>query len=170
VVSPASESEAVATAVFAAIARRDLPAIRALLHPDDEQDFVPVGLYRGADAVLGYFSTLFASFPDFTIEVEHIVSDDAGAWVRWRAQGTFTGVPYQGILATGRTVELRGVDARIEVRDGLIWRNTIFYDGGGFLRGIGLLPARGSRAEGALIAVFNVATRIRRIGRREPPR
>jgi hypothetical protein len=86
--------------------------------------------------------------------------------VRWRAVGTFSGAPYQGIQPTGKRVELRGVDGYIEVEHGLIRRNTIFYDGAGFARAVGLLPARGSRLERALLAAFNLRTRLLRLLRR----
>lgn len=161
-VGVARTPEEVARGVFAAINDHDLDGIESYLHPDDIQNFVPVGVFNGRPEVLGFFAGLFRALPDLTMTVEHVMSNERGAYVRWRSAGTFSGAPFQGIQPTGRRVELRGTDAYIEVEDGLIRRNTIFYDGAAFLRGVGLLPARGSRLERLLIAVFNLRTRLLR--------
>jgi predicted ester cyclase len=168
-VDPAGSAAGVARRVFDAINRHDLTAIRACLHPDDYQTFLPAGTFDGADAVVDYFSSLFAAFPDFSITIERLVAEEDAAWVRWRAAGTFSGEPFLGIRATGRRVEVLGVDARIELQDRLIRFNTIFYDGAAFLRGVGMLPARGSRGERFLIGAFNLLTRLRRRARRRVP-
>jgi hypothetical protein len=49
----------------------------------------------------------------------------------------------QGIAPTRRRVEIRGVDV-MEIADGLIQHNTIYYDGATFARQIGLLPGLAS--------------------------
>jgi hypothetical protein len=85
------------------------------------------------------------------------------ACVRWRLRGTFTGEPFQGILATGRPIDIRGADATIHVKDGLIAANTIFYDGATFARQVGLLPDAGSPLERLLLAACNARTRLRRL-------
>lgn len=72
---------------------------------------------------------------------------------------SFTGGPFQGIAPTGRRVEIRGVDV-MEISDGLIQRNTIYYDGASFARQIGLLPGLGSRADQAMLAAFNAKTSL----------
>jgi predicted ester cyclase len=72
-----------------------------------------------------FFRKTFAAFPDFEIAVDRIVADATSAAVQWHATGTFTGGPFQGILATWRRVKLRGVDV-MEVADGLIQHNTVF--------------------------------------------
>jgi hypothetical protein len=74
---------------------------------------------------------------------------------------TFTGTPFQGIEATGRPVELRGVDM-IEIADGKNVTNTAYYDGMAFARGAGLLPPQDSGAERAMRSAVNAATRLRR--------
>lgn len=162
----ARTAEEAARGVFAAIDAHDLDAVGSYFHPDDVEDFVPVGLFRGRGEVVGFFAELFEAFPDMRMTVEHVLADEQEAVVRWRLGGTFTGAPFQGIRPTGAEVHLRGVDAFIEVRDGLITYNTIFYDGAAFARDIGLLPARGSRAERILLAAFNLRTRLRALRRR----
>jgi steroid delta-isomerase-like uncharacterized protein len=108
-----------------------------------------------------FFRKTFAAFPDFEIAVDRIVADATSAAVQWHATGTFTGGPFQGILATGRRVKLRGVDV-MEVADGLIQHNTIYYDGASLARQIGKLPFQGSRADRALVFVFNSKSRLSR--------
>ena len=48
----------------------------------------------------------------------------------------------------------------MEIADGLIQHNTIYYDGVTFARQIGLLPGPGSRADQAMLAVFNAKTTL----------
>ena len=101
--------------------------------------------------------------PDSRLEVRRVVADGAVAAVEWTMRGTFSGGPFQGIRATGKRVEIEGVDV-IEVRDGLQYRNSIYYDGATFARQIGMLPPLGSRADRTLLALFNVRARLRRPG------
>jgi steroid delta-isomerase-like uncharacterized protein len=153
--------EQVARAVFQAVAARDPDAIVACGAPDYVDDFVAIGEFRGREAVRGFFRELFAAFPDFAMTVDRIVADDDSAVVQWHAVGTFTGGSFLGIRATGRPVDLRGVDV-LEVADGLVRHNTIYYDGATFARQVGLLPGQGSRGDRYLLSAFNAATTIRR--------
>ena len=149
----------VARAAFAAVIGKDPEGIVALGAPGYVDDFVAIGQVRGQDAIRAFFSELFAAFPDFEITVDRIVADEASAAVQWHAAGTFTGGPFQGILPTGRRVEIRGTDI-MEIAGGLIQHNTIYYDGATFARQIGMLPALGSPADRAVTAVFNVKTKL----------
>ncbi len=151
----------VARAVFDAVAARDPDGIVACGAPDYVDDFVAIGEYRGRDAVRDFFRELFDAFPDFDMRVDRIVADDSSAVVQWHASGTFTGGNFLGIRATGRSVDLRGVDV-LEIADGLVQHNTIYYDGATFARQIGLLPPQDSRRDRSLTSAFNVATKVRR--------
>ena len=113
----------------------------ALDHTDVVGDFVAVGVFDGAPAVRAFFTEIFAAMPDFALEVLGLVCDDEHAVVQWRATGTFTRTPFQGIHATGRHVELRGVDV-MRFEQGKLKHNTIYYDGLAFARHIGMLPAK----------------------------
>ncbi|MHB1582576.1 MAG: ester cyclase [Acidimicrobiales bacterium] len=150
----------VARTIFEAVSRHELDAAVELVAEDSVDDFVPVGRYEGKAAIRSYFESLFAAFPDFAITVDRVVADDAAAVVQWRAGGTFTGAPFQGIEATGRRVEIRGVDV-MEIADGRVTHNTIYYDGASFARQVGMLPAQGTTAERAVLSAFNTATRVR---------
>jgi hypothetical protein len=80
--------------------------------------------------------------------------------VRWRAGGTFTGGPLQGVRATGTRIEIEGADI-VRVEDGLIRRLDSYWDDAALARQLGLLPAKGSRPERALTAIFNARTRLK---------
>jgi steroid delta-isomerase-like uncharacterized protein len=149
----------VARAAFDGVIARDPDAIVANLAEDVVDNFVAVGVFRGRAAVRAFFVELFSAAPDFTMVVDRIVADDTSAVVQWHAAGTFTGTPFQGIHATGRRSEILGADV-MEISDGLIRHNTIYYDGATFARQIGLLPPEGSRADRAMLAAFNAKTRL----------
>ena len=151
----------VAREVFDAVAARDPDGIVAYGAPDYVDDFVAVGEFRGRSAIREFFRELFGAVPDLETTVVRIVADQAGAAVQWRATGTFTGSAFQGVRATGRRIDLRGVDV-MDIEDGAITHNTIYYDGASFARQIGLLPAQGSAADRAMLSMFNARTRLKR--------
>jgi steroid delta-isomerase-like uncharacterized protein len=150
----------VACAVFDAVTSKDPDGIVAVAAPGCIDDFVAIGEIRAPDGIRAFFRELFAAFPDFAMTVDRIVADESSAVVQWRAAGTFTGGAFQGIVPTGRRVEVRGVDV-MEIADGLVQHNTIYYDGAGFARQIGLLPPLGSRGDRALVSAFNAKTKLR---------
>jgi steroid delta-isomerase-like uncharacterized protein len=157
--------EEVARRSFEGVAARDPDTVVRYAHPDDVDDFVAIGQFRGKDAIRAFFQELFAAAPDFQFRVERIVADDRTAVTEWTATGTFTGGPFVGIRPTGRRVEIRGVDV-MDVEDGLIRHNTIYYDGATFARQVGLLPPAGSVADRTLLRAFNATTRVRAALRR----
>jgi steroid delta-isomerase-like uncharacterized protein len=150
----------IARAAFDAVIRKDPDGIVAEGAPGYIDDFVAIGEIRGPDGVRAFFRELFAAFPDFAMTVDRIIADEHSAVVQWHAAGTFSGGAFQGILPTGRRVEVRGVDV-MEIAGGLIQHNTIYYDGATFARQIGLLPPQGSRGDRALISSFNAKTKLR---------
>jgi steroid delta-isomerase-like uncharacterized protein len=153
---------------FAALAERDLDAMIAHLADEVIEDITPVGILRGTGEVRAFFGNLFAAFPDFAFAVEDSISNPQTCVVQWRATGTFRGAPFQGIEPTGRRIEIRGCDC-IEVDDGKIVRNTAYYDGAAFARGLGLLPQLGSSGEKAMMAAFNAVTKVRSRFASPPP-
>lgn len=151
----------VARSYFDAIAARDPDAIAAQWSFEGVDDFVAIGILRGPDEIREFFQGVFAAMPDIETVVERITADDRVAAVQWRSSGTHTGGPFLGVEATGRRIELRGCDC-LEVEDGVLVRNTAYYDGAAFARGEGLLPPQDSTAEKALFSAFNTATKARR--------
>jgi steroid delta-isomerase-like uncharacterized protein len=151
-----------ARSLFECLARRDLDGVGELQHDDVVDDFVAVGILRGKADVRRFFEELFAAFPDLRLETRRITAAGDVAVVEWETHGTFTGTPFQGVEATGKPVQLRGVDC-MRFEDGKLRENVIYYDGAGFARDIGLLPAMGTIAEKGVTAAFNAFTRARRI-------
>jgi hypothetical protein len=49
----------------------------------------------------------------------------------------------------------------LEITDGQVRHNTIYYDGASFARQIGMLPHSGSGTDKAMLSVFNTVTRLR---------
>jgi steroid delta-isomerase-like uncharacterized protein len=155
---------ALARQLFGYLNARDLDGVAKHWHDDLLEDFIVLGPLHGVAAVRSFFEELFAAFPDFHIEIETLLGDDTTAFIAWRAKGAFTGSPFQGIDANGATIELRGVD-RMEFANDKLVRNTVYYDGAGFMRSVGLLPAQSSGAENAMKLAFNAVTRVKkRIG------
>ena len=157
-------AESVVRETFAALDAHDLDRFRALLHPDAEDRFLAVGTFTGREAIVAFFKEMFAAVPDARLEIRRVVAADDVATVEWTMRGTFSGGSFQGIRATGKPIEIEGVDV-VEVRDGLQYRNSIYYDGATFARQIGLLPPFGSLGDRTLLALFNARSRIRRAAR-----
>jgi steroid delta-isomerase-like uncharacterized protein len=165
----AQGTEEHALSYFQAVSARDLDAMLAHLSDEVIEDITPVGILRGKGEVRDFFSSLFAAFPDFQFTVERATSTATMSAIQWRATGTFRGAPFQGIEPTGRRVDIRGCDC-IEVEDGKIVRNTAYYDGAAFARGLGMLPQAGSGGEKAMLAAFNAVTKVRSRFVAPPPR
>lgn len=157
-------------AYFDAVSRRDAHALAGFWSEDGVADVVALGVLRGRAEITGLFRDLFASVPDLDTTVTRVVAGEHEAAVEWRMSGHFTGRAFQGVEATGKWVELRGVDV-IEVADGQNTSAAAYYDGMSFARQIGLLPAQDSGRERAMKGAFNAATKLRRnLGERIPGR
>jgi steroid delta-isomerase-like uncharacterized protein len=150
-----------ARSYFDAFARRDPDGMAAHWDPDGVEEVVPMSPLRGPAAIAAYFRELFAAVPDLEATVSRVVTDDRHAAVEWRATGSFDGAPFQGIAPTGRRIELRGFDL-LEIEEGRILSNTVYFDGASFARQIGMLPPQDSGAERAMKNAFNAVTRVRR--------
>ena len=150
----------VARAIFDALSKKDLDAAFAFVSDDAVDDFVAIGEFRGRPAIRGFFDELLTAFPDFEMTVERVVADRSTAVVQWHAAGIFSGGKFQGIEPTGKNVEIRGVDI-MDITEGCVVHNTIYYDGAAFARQIGMLPRGGSGGDRAMLSVFNTVSRLR---------
>jgi steroid delta-isomerase-like uncharacterized protein len=151
----------VARAIFDALGKKELDDAMAYVAEDGVDDFVAIGRFEGKPAIRQFFEELLTAFPTFEVAVERIVGDDTTAVTQWKASGDFTGEPFQGVEPTGRYVEIRGIDV-MEIGDGMVRHNTIYYDGAAFARQVGLLPKAGTTMDRAMLSVFNAATRLRK--------
>ena len=148
-------------AYFEAMDNRDAAGMAAHWREDGVEDVVPVGLLRGRDELRDYFASMFAALPDARTTVTRLVAGEQSCAVEWRIEGTFDGAPFMEIEPTGQHVEIRGLDL-IELEDGKLVSNTAYFDGAGFARQIGMLPADGSGADRAMKSAFNAVTKLRR--------
>ena len=98
--------------------------------------------YRGQEEIRASVRDNFASTPDFKIEVVSLFV--AGDWVgaEWIQSGTYTG-DVAGTEVTGRHFSGRGASI-IELREGKIRREAIYWDELSFLRQLGVMPEASS--------------------------
>jgi steroid delta-isomerase-like uncharacterized protein len=164
----ARTAEEVARDSFEAFKARDLDTAVSYWSEDGVEEVIPVGILRGRDEIRENIRATYAGAPDLEVMLERVVADEGHAVIQWRGSGTFTGEPFNGIEPNGRRIEMRVVEL-MEVEDGQIVRNTIYYDGAGFARQIGMMPEQESGAEKAMIAGFNALTKARKaIEKRRP--
>ncbi len=162
-------AEQVARSYFEALGARDVDAALAHWRADGVEDVTALRLYRGADEIRDFLAALTGSLPDMEATVTRLTATERVAAVEWRIAGTFSGDPFEGIEPTGSHVELRGVDV-LEVEGEEIVANTVYYDGTGFARAIGMLPKKDSGAERAMVTAFNGATQVRALVRAQMDR
>jgi len=153
--------EETARAAFDAFMAHDTDGCLEHWHPEGIQDWVALGVFRGHDEIRKLFDGVFGAVPELEMVVETVTAEDRRCVIQWRSSGKHDGKPFMGIEPTGRTLELRGVDI-MEVEDGLIVRNTVYYDGAAYARGLGMLPPQDSSAERMMIGAFNGVTKLRR--------
>ena len=145
-----------------AIGRRDVNDLGEHWSVDGVEDLVPIGILRGRDEVKEFFRGVFAAMPDAETRLLRVVAGETSAAVEWRMTGTFTGEPFQGVEATGKAIDVRGLDF-IEIEDGLIVSNTAYFDQMDFARQLGMMPPMDSGAERAMKSAFNAVTKARRM-------
>lgn len=150
-------SELVRTAVDA-INRHDIAALKATWAPDLHERF-PDAECHGADATAAYFQHAFDAMPDLRLEIMGMSEQAGTVFMRWRMTGHHTGTAWNGIAASGRRIELDGID-HFEVRDGLIATNFVVYDQLQFARAVGLVPQDGSPGDRALKAAFAARMKV----------
>lgn len=114
---------------------------------------------RGADEIAAYFEGVFAALPDFHMEVVNIAEQNDDVYVHWKLSGTHTGAAFQGIDATGRRIEIDGIDHFI-LRDGTVVSNFVVFDQLQFARAIGFVPPDGSPADRVAKGAFNARTKL----------
>ena len=136
---------------------------------DVVQHIVPLGVHDGLEAVLAYYEEVFAAAPDLRIDVTDVAADGEVVLVAWELAATFTGAPFHGLRPNASRVRLEGASTHV-VRAGRVASAQVVFDGASFARQIGILPARGSAAERAIIAAVNCKTRLQqRKAKRELP-
>jgi glyoxylase-like metal-dependent hydrolase (beta-lactamase superfamily II)/predicted ester cyclase len=146
---------------FQALGAQDLDAASACWAPEAVDRFVGQQVVVGPVGVRQYFSSLFAAFPDFSLEVLDMTTSRNRTAVRWRARGTFAGPgSFQGFEPNGAQIEIEGCDV-VTVADDLIQHNDAYIDSGDIGRQLGFLPPAGSTTEMRMARLANLRTKVR---------
>src|SRR3954451_24830766 len=145
---------------------KDADALVALIADDLEYtDPLWPETMRTPDDVRAFTAACWRAMPDmhFTEPLGLFASQSGdAACAPWRMTATLTGpIEPPGFAPTGDRIELDGVDV-FELRDGKIARLVTHYDGMNVARQIGVLPARGSRAEKASAKLQSLMAKRRR--------
>ena len=133
---------------------------------DETWERFPTRTVRGAEDIASVFEEAFAALPDLRFEIEELVEDGDTIFARWHMTGTHTGAPWEGVVPTGKRIELDGIDHFV-VRDGRVVSNFIVFDQLQFGRAVGLMPEAGTLGDRVLKASFALRTRVAQaLGRR----
>lgn len=137
-------AEQVVRAYVDAFNARELGRAAALAAPHAETLDVPTGeVLRGPDGVRESLQRWATAFEDGRIEDVRIVAEEGTVVLEFHGRGTHTGAlatPMGEVPATGRPVDLRFCNV-LEVEDGKIVRNRLYYDPATMMAQLGIAPA-----------------------------
>ena len=113
------------------------------LYEEDAVQWMHDGLFEGVDAIRERLARDLTAFPDARYVVESFVEDGDTFADEWTFTGTNTG-PFRlpdgsEVSATGRPVEIKGMEL-VEVRDGKIVVDNLYYDFMAAVSQLGLVP------------------------------
>ena len=114
------------------------------LYADDAVQIMPDGTFEGRSVIGERLAKEFTAFPDLHHRFISFVEQDDDAFAdEWVFVGTHTGplvLPDGTELApTGKRVEVRGMEL-VELRDGKIVVNNLYYDNLAVVAQLGVLP------------------------------
>ena len=113
------------------------------LYAEDAVQAMPDGAFEGRDTIHERLAREPSGFPDATYVVESFVEQGDTFADEWTFTGTHTGpfpLPDGSVLPpTGKRVEIRGMEL-VQVRDGKIVVDNLYYDTTAVLAQLGLLP------------------------------
>lgn len=134
-----AREDEVARAVVAAADAHDLEQLRGHWSADIIEVVPFAGKMEGREALAAYFAGMFDALPDFGLEAERVAASGKTVFVQWRMTGTFSGGAWNGMEATGRAIDLRGMDC-MTIREDEIVANFVAYDTMAFLAQAGISP------------------------------
>jgi|GEM_PF-417669 len=139
--------EALMQAYLAAWNSRDADRVAAFFTDDATyDDRGAAAIAHGRAGIRAHVASVHAAFPDLRFELVRAAHGEDFTAGEWRAEMTHGGT-LDGLRATGRRLHSEGVDVATLDGEGRIAHLVSYYDGAELMRGLGLLPARGSRAE-----------------------
>jgi steroid delta-isomerase-like uncharacterized protein len=141
---------------------RDPERIASFFAPDGVyEDHGAGAVARGRDAIREHAARIHGGFGDLHFELVRAAHGDDFTAGEWRSRMTHDGA-FEGLAPTGRMVESSGVDvATLDADDGIVHLAS-YYDGAAVMRALGLLPARDSRTERALVRAASALSSARR--------
>jgi len=119
-----------------AINTGQLERLRDLVAADSVDHDPAPGQGPGPEGFISFFSDMRSAFPDMHVEVEHLVADDDNVAFAYTLTGTHDG-PFQGHDATGRKIEVRGMQIS-RFADGLLVERWGSSDELGIMSQLGL--------------------------------
>ncbi len=150
----------------------DATAFTAVMAPDVEfiHSALPEPMRGRAEVATTYSEHFWPAFPDLTIELADgplLHPSAPRAAVDWQVRGTHLGpLDPPGLAPTGRAFTTVAREL-LTVEDGLARRIHLIMDMADVMRQLGVLPASGSRAEAAMMAMQRLQQLPRRaFGRR----
>jgi glyoxylase-like metal-dependent hydrolase (beta-lactamase superfamily II)/predicted ester cyclase len=156
-----ASTKEIASRYFAALNAHDLDTALDYWTPGAVGRFVGQQEVVAPEGLRQYFRSLFAAFPDFSIEVLEATTARNRTAVRWRGRGTFAGPGrFQGFLPNGAQLDIEGCDV-LTVSDDKIQHNHAYLDSGDIARQLGFLPPAGSPTEARLTKLANARTKMR---------
>jgi steroid delta-isomerase-like uncharacterized protein len=113
------------------------------LYAEDAVQIMPDGTFEGWSAVRERLAQELDGFTDLNHTVRTFVEQGESFADEWTFGGTHTG-PFRlpdgtELPATGKRVEIRGMEL-VQVRDGKIVLNSLYYDNVGAMAQLGLVP------------------------------
>ena len=160
--TPAIDREALQRDYVDAWNARDADRIASFFSEDATYDDRGAGeVARGPAAIRAHAARLHAAFSDLRFELVRSAHGEGFSAGEWRSRMTHSGA-IDGLPPTGRVIESAGVDVATLDAEGRITHLVSYYDGAQIMRDLGVLPARGSRAERALARLASLSARLRR--------
>lgn len=118
----------------------DLDVLRELMAPDVVDHDPAPDQGRGPQGFIQFFETFRTAFPDLSVSVDHMVTDEDNVAIAYTVTGTQQG-DFLGVPPTGKRVEARGMQiARFE--DGKIVERWGSSDELGILKQLGVNPTQ----------------------------
>ncbi|HYF26557.1 MAG TPA: ester cyclase [Baekduia sp.] len=115
------------------------------------EDPLSGGAIVGAEALGDHLARFWAAFPDGRVErAADVLADPTHAAAAVLVRGSHTGETSAELPPTGRDLSLHAV-LWCALQDGHVHRVRAFFDANEAARQLGVLPARGSLAERALL-------------------
>jgi predicted ester cyclase len=110
---------------YEAVNQKKLDALEEVVAPDVISHPARPGQAPGLEGVKQLFSSLYAAFPDFHIDVEDMIAEGDRIVARVTGSGTHQG-EFMGIAPTGNRVEFSAIDIARIVEGKIVehWSNS----------------------------------------------